>query len=417
MEEIRQLIEQTFRQESGRVLASLISRLRDFTLAEDALQDALIAALTRWPEDGVPHNPPAWLLTTAWHRAIDLLRRNTILARKQEALQELTVQGQTDDDISDEVFPDERLKLIFTCCHPALALEARIALTLHTLGGLSTTEIASAFLVPVPTMAQRLVRAKRKIREAGIPYRVPPPELLDERTEAVLSVLYLIFNGGYTAAFRQELCHEAIRLCRLLIDLLSRESLTTFIPEARGLLALMLLHEARRPARIDEAGNLVMLADQDRSRWVQEEIDEGEALLESALRAKRIGPYQLQAAIAAVHSQARRAAETDWSQIATLYRLLLCLTPSPVIELNWIVAVAMTAGPARGLALLEERHLEEALSGYYLFYSTRADFLRRSGNLRAAHDAYTRALQLCQHAAEQAFLTRRLQEVSQDLPI
>jgi len=414
MEEIRELIDATFRQESGRVLASLISKLGDFMLAEDVLQDALVAALTRWPVDGIPRNPPAWLLTTAWHKAIDLVRRNTILARKQETLQALAGEQWLDEgDISDEVFPDERLKLIFTCCHPALALEARIALTLHTLGGLSTAEIASAFLVPVPTMAQRLVRAKRKIREAGIPYRVPPPELLDERSEAVLSVLYLTFNGGYTVAFRQELCREAIRLCRLLIDLLSQEALTTFIPEARGLLALMLLHDARRPARVDEAGNLVLLAEQDRSRWIQEEIREGQALLEAALRTKRIGPYQLQAAISAVHSQARHAEETDWSQIAAFYRLLLCLTPSPVIELNWIVAVSMTAGPQRGLLLLEERQLEDALSGYYLFYSTRADFLRRSGNLQAAREAYIRALELCQHTAEQAFLTRRLHEMSQ----
>jgi RNA polymerase sigma-70 factor (ECF subfamily) len=418
MEEIREIIEHTFRQESGRVLASLISKLGDFTLAEDVLQDALVAALTRWPVDGVPRNPPAWLLTTAWHRAVDLLRRDTIFARKQELLQALAVQSWTDEDaISDEVFPDERLKLIFTCCHPALALEARIALTLHTLSGLSTTDIAGAFLVPVPTMAQRLVRAKRKIREAGIPYRVPPPALLAERTESVLSVLYLTFNGGYTAAFRQELCREAIRLCRILIELLSRESLTAFLPEARGLLALMLLHDARRPARVDETGKLILLTEQDRSRWLLEEIHEGETLLEIALCAKRIGPYQLQAAIAAVHSQARHADETDWSQIAGLYKHLLRITSSPVIELNWIVAISMTAGPECGLRLLEERHLHEVLSGYYLFHSTRADFLRRAGNVQAAHEAYTRALELCQHAPEQAFLESRLREVSRDLPV
>lgn len=418
MQETRAIIEETFRQESGRVLASLISKLGDFTLAEDALQDALVAALTRWPVDGVPRNPPAWLLTTAWHRAIDLLRRDTVFARKQELLQAMAMQNWTDEGaISDEVFPDERLKLIFTCCHPALAMEVRIALTLHTLGGLSTADIASAFLVPVPTMAQRLVRAKRKIREAGIPYRVPPPELLAERTESVLSVLYLTFNGGYTAAFRQELCREAIRLCRILTVLLSSESLTAFLPEARGLLALMLLHDARRPARVDKAGNLVLLTEQDRSLWVQEEIREGEALLETALRTKRIGPYQIQAAIAAVHSQARQAAETDWLQIAALYKHLLRLTPSPVVQLNWIVAISMTAGPEKGLRLLEEHRLEEALSGYYLFHSTRADFLRRSGHLQAALDAYTRALELCQQTTEQAFLQRRLHEVSQELPI
>jgi RNA polymerase sigma-70 factor (ECF subfamily) len=421
MEEIREIIESTFRQESGRVLASLISKLGDFTLAEDVLQDALVVALMRWPVDGVPRNPGAWLLTTAWHKAIDLLRRNTTFERKQEFLQAMTAQNWMDDDeISDEIFPDERLKLIFTCCHPALALEARIALTLHTLGGLSTADIASAFLVPVSTMAQRLVRAKRKIREAGIPYRVPPPELLAERAESVLSVLYLIFNEGYAATsgeslIRPELCNEAIRLCRILIELFSNESLTAFIPEAQGLLALMLLHNSRRLVRVDEAGNLVLLADQDRSRWVQEEIREGEALLETALRMKCIGPYQLQAAIAAVHSQARLADETDWPQIIALYALLLRITPSPVIELNWIVAISMVAGPERGLLLLEEHRLEDSLSNYYLFHATRADFLRRSGNLKEAQNAYAQALDLCQNAAEQAFLTHRIREVSQNL--
>lgn len=420
MEEIQEIIEHTFRQESGRVLAALISKLGDFTLAEDVLQDALLVALMRWPEDGVPRNPGAWLLTTAWHKAIDLLRRNTTLARKQEMLRELAEQrGLDEGNLSEEFFPDERLKLIFTCCHPALSLEARVALTLHTLGGLSTSDIASAFLVPVPTMAQRLVRAKRKIREAGIPYRVPPPELLAERVESVFSVVYLIFNEGYAATsgeslLRQDLSNEAIRLCRMLVQLAEHEPQVASNPEVPGLLALLLLHNSRRFARVDGSGNLILLTEQDRTLWMQDEIREGKALLEAALRMKRIGPYQLQAAIAAVHAQAIRSEETDWPQIIALYRLLLCISPSPVVELNWIVAVSMVEGPERGLVLLKEYHLDEVLSTYYLFHATRADFLRRSGSLQDARSAYNQALELCQNAAEQSFLKRRLCEVSEE---
>jgi len=419
MDSIQRIVADTFRQEADRILAALISSVRDFELAEDALQDAMLVALERWPLDGVPRNPSAWITTTARHKAIDRLRRASTLARKQELLQELdtldTQEGTA--EMEDRAIPDDRLKLIFTCCHPALALDARIALTLHTLGGLSTPEIANAFLVPLATMAQRLVRAKRKIRDAGIPYRVPPTEVLGERVEAVFYVLYLVFNEGYMATsgnelMRRELCDEAMRLARVLVMLLTQEALINEVPEAQGLLALLLLINSRRKARVGPDGELVLLEEQDRTLWNEAEIQEGMLLLERALHMRRAGPYQIQAAISALHAQAKHADDTDWTQIAALYGVLLKMTPSPVIELNRAVAVAMADGPLRGLALLDRAELETSLRDYHLFHAARADLLRRAGRLNEAGSAYKHALSLCHNERERAFLQRRLAEVS-----
>lgn len=422
MEAAHQIVAQTFRQEADRILASLIGSLRDFELAQDALSDALLVALERWPVEGIPRNPGAWITTVARRKALDRLRRVTILdqtlARELTILQELLEREaqRGADEMDDSSIPDERLKLIFTCCHPALALEAQVALTLHTLGGLSTAEIASAFLVPLATMAQRLVRAKRKIKDAGIPYRVPPVEVLGERVDAVLFVLYLIFNEGYAVTsgqelIRRELCDEAIRLTRVLCMLLAKAALQHALPEAFGLLALMLLHDARRDARVGSDGELILLEAQDRSRWDQHKKQEGQALLEKALHMGGIGPYQLQAAISALHIQAQRPDDTDWSQIAALYGMLMRMVPSPVIELNRVVAVAMADGPLAGLKLLDRPEMQQALSQYHLFHAARADLLRRSGQLAEAGCAYKQALTLCQNEREHAFLTRRLAEV------
>jgi RNA polymerase sigma-70 factor (ECF subfamily) len=414
---VQQCMEQTFRQEAGRIRAALIGSLRDFELAEDVLQEAIVAALEHWPLDGVPANPAAWLLTTARRKAIDRLRRANLLTHKQEELQWLSAlewQGETSNSI--ESFPDERLKLIFTCCHPALGLEARIALTLHTLGGLTTAEIASAFLLSEATTAQRLVRAKRKIRDAGIPYAVPPPHQLAERVDGVFSVLYLIFNAGYTASLgdtlmRNELCVEAIRLSRALVTLLVNEQIQAEQAEALGLLALMLLHDSRREARVNLRGEMIVLEEQDRTLWDQAQIAEGVALLEQALAMHAPRFYQIQAAIAALHSQAASADETDWLQIAMLYGELVKINQSLVIKLNWAVALAMASEPARGLVVLAELDAAQHLQQYYLFHAARADLLRRAGDWQAASIAYQKALSLTHNAVEQTFLRRRLAEV------
>jgi RNA polymerase sigma-70 factor (ECF subfamily) len=413
MTDVESAVTDVFRAECGRIVATLIRLTGDWDLAEECVQDAFAQALERWPRDGVPRRPGAWLTTAARNRALDRLRRSANEAVKlREAVDmcppdELACRDNPDDDSG---ITDDRLRLIFTCCHPALPLEARVALTLRTLAGLTTAEIARAFLVPEATMAKRLVRAKQKIRNAGIPYRVPPAHLLPERTSGVLAVLYLLFNEGYAASagadlVRLGLCDEAIRLTTTLTALMPDE------PEAVGLLALLLMHDARRAARQDDDGELVPLELQDRDRWDTDKIARGVALLDAALRRTRPGTYQVQAAIAACHVTARVAEDTDWAQIALLYGELTKLTPSAVVELNRAVAVAMADGPEAGLALVDALDASGALPDYYLLPATRADLLRRLDRRAEAAVAYQEALALAPTDVERRYLDRRRREV------
>ena len=417
MSEIARIVEQTFRAEHGKVVGALVSHLGDLELAEDVLQDALLTALETWDRDGIPQNPAAWMTTVARRKAIDRLRRDKTFLEKQQELQwQAELEQPNEIDFDERPIPDERLKLIFTCCHPALALDAQLALTLRTLGGLDTNEIARAFLVPIPTMNQRITRAKNKIKQAGIPFEIPPAQRIPERIDAVLHVLYLIFNEGYSATegddlIRHELCAEAIRLARILVELLDQEKNLAPNAEALGLLAMMLLHNARRAARVDTRGEIVLLEDQNRALWNHAEIHEGIALLDRAMNLHSPGPYQIQAAISALHAQAKTFAETDWTQIAALYGQLALTQETPVVNLNYAVALGMARGPLIGLMVMENLQLGDALQEYHLYHAARADLLRRAGDYDAARHAYQDALKLAQTRAERAFLQQRIESL------
>ena len=407
-------LEKVFREEHGRIIATLIRISGSFDLAEEALQEALVSAAAHWPREGEPRNPGAWLTTTAHRKLLDAVRREQTRTNKQAELEYESERLHPFDELilpEDVVeYPDDRLRLIFTCCHPSLSQEAQVALTLRTLGGLTTVEIARAFLVPEPTMAQRLVRAKSKIRLARIPYAVPSSDLLSERLAAVQAVTYLIFNEGYAATsgdalVRTDLCAEAIRLARVLCELMPNE------PENYGLLALMLLQDSRRAARISDRGELVILEEQDRSKWDRKKIAEGIRLVEHALSLRRVGNYQIQAAIAAVHAEAETAKETDWPQIVALYRELIRINSSPIVALNHAVAVAMTGEVTKGLALMDQANANRKLEHYYLYHASRADLLRRLHHQDEAASAYRQALALTSNQIEQQYLRRRLREV------
>jgi RNA polymerase sigma-70 factor (ECF subfamily) len=411
MHDHRATVESVFRTESGRIIAGLIRVSRSFDLAEEAMQDAFAAAVVSWQADGVPDNPAAWITATARRKLIDYARREQTRRNNEgQLLYESELRTSVIDDDMSRPFEDDRLSLIFTCCHPAINMEAQIALTLRTLGGLTTTEIARAFLIPEGTLAQRLVRAQRKIQQARIPYQVPAPGSLPERLSAVQKVLYLIFNEGYSASsgdslLRRELCAEAIRLARTLLELMPHN------PENMALLALMLLHDSRRDARSTRDGQLIPLEEQDRSLWHRDQIEEGIRLVERALGRRNVGPYQLQGAIAAIHAEARTAEETDWKQIAALYAIFNTAQPSPIVALNHAVAVAMSEGLEVGLAMIEELGACGELNSYHLYHAARADLLRRMGRNLEAIESYRRALALTSNAVELRYLGRRLSSI------
>lgn len=414
MSQARETLEQVFREEYGRIIATLIRISGSFDLAEEALQEAFISAASKWELEGPPNNPGAWLTTVAHRRLLDAIRRDRTRTDKQTelAFETTRLQPYIEPELLEDAveYPDDRLRLIFTCCHPSLTREAQVALTLRTLGGLTTTEIAHAFLLPEATLAQRLVRAKQKIRLARIPYEIPSVDRIADRLSAVQAVIYLIFNEGYAASagqrlIRNDLCAEAIRLGRVLCELLPDE------PENIGLLALMLLQDSRRDARVNDDGELVTLEEQDRSRWDAREIEEGVQLVQTALRLRRVGKYQLQAAIAAVHAEAATADQTDWRQIVALYEELLRITTSPIVALNHAAAVAMSQGFERGLRMIEAADENGALQNYYLFHASRADLLRRLHRFDEAIAAYETALSLTTNSVEQNYMHRRLAEI------